>query len=62
MDYKALAQGIIRVLEKAELRDKLARNGIKTAQAYSWRNTALKHEEFYKKALESVIYSNGQQL
>jgi len=32
MDYKGLAQQIIRVLEKTELRDKLIRNGIKTAQ------------------------------
>ncbi len=54
MDYKALAQQIIRVLEKTELRDKLAKNGIKTAQAYSWRNTALRHEEFYSSFLERV--------
>jgi glycosyltransferase-like protein len=47
-DYKALARGIIRVLEKTELRDKLVRNGIKTAEAYRWRNTALRHEEFYR--------------
>src|SRR4030066_606092 len=38
MDYESLARQIIRVLEKTELRDKLARNGIKTAHAYSWRN------------------------
>ena len=54
MDYKGLAQQIIRVLEKTELRDKLAKNGIKTAQAYSWRNTALKHEEFYGGILEGL--------
>src|SRR3972149_5767487 len=54
MDYQALARGIIRGLEKTELRDKLAKNGIKTAQAYSWRNTALKHEEFYGGILEGL--------
>src|SRR3990172_9309528 len=54
MDYEALAQQIIRVLEKTELRDKLTRNGIKTAQAYSWQNTALRHEEFYGRVLEGV--------
>jgi len=55
MDYKGLAQQIIRVLEKTELQDRLIINGIKTAQAYSWRNTALRHEEFYGRVLEGVI-------
>ncbi|MGH7801142.1 MAG: MSMEG_0565 family glycosyltransferase [Thermodesulfobacteriota bacterium] len=54
MDYKALAQQIIRVLEKTELRYKLIGNGIKTAQVYSWRNTALRHSEFYNRILEGV--------
>jgi len=55
MDYKGLAQQIIRVLEKTELQDRLIINGIKTAQAYSWRNTTLRHEEFYGRVLEGVI-------
>ena len=55
MDYKGLAQQIIRVLEKTELQDRLIINGIKTAQAYSWRNTMLRHEEFYGRVLEGVI-------
>ena len=54
MDYEALAQKIIRVLEENELQDKLIRNGMKTAQVYSWRNTALRHEEFYERVLEGV--------
>lgn len=54
MDYKSLAQHIIKVIENNELRDRLTRNGIKTAQAYSWRNTALRHLEFYSRILESV--------
>ena len=54
MDYKSLSQQIIRVLEEGELRDKLIWNGIKTAQVYSWRNTALRHEEFYSSFLERV--------
>jgi hypothetical protein len=29
-------------------------NGRKTAEAYSWGNTALKHEEFYKGILGSI--------
>jgi glycosyltransferase-like protein len=54
MDYKALAQQVIEVLEGAELRDKLISNAKKTAQAYSWRNTALRHEELYRRILEGV--------
>jgi glycosyltransferase involved in cell wall biosynthesis len=54
MDYEALAQQIIRVLEENELQDKLIRNGMKTAQVYSWRNTAIRHEEFYERVLEGV--------
>src|SRR3972149_9452517 len=55
MDYEALAQQIIRVLDKSDFRDRLIINGIKTAQAYSWRNTTLRHEEFYGRVLEGVI-------
>jgi len=55
MDYEALAQKIIRVLEKTELQDRLIINGIKTAQAYNWRNTTLRHEEFYGRVLKGVI-------
>jgi len=54
MDYEALAQQIIRVLDKSDFRDRLIINGIKTAQAYSWQNTALRHSEFYSRILERV--------
>jgi glycosyltransferase involved in cell wall biosynthesis len=54
MDYEALGQQIIRVLEEGELRDRLTRNGRETAEIYSWRNTALRHEGFYRGVLESV--------
>ncbi|HWP93117.1 MAG TPA: MSMEG_0565 family glycosyltransferase [Thermodesulfobacteriota bacterium] len=54
MDYEALAHGIIRAMENPELRDRLIKNGRKTAESYSWRTTALKHEEFYEGILESV--------
>ncbi|MCI0453735.1 MAG: MSMEG_0565 family glycosyltransferase [Candidatus Dadabacteria bacterium] len=54
IDYESLAQKIIGILENAELRDKLLRNATKTAQAYSWRNTALRHEEFYGGILGGV--------
>ncbi len=53
MDYEALAHGIVGAIENPEFRDKLIRNGRKTAEAYSWRNTALRHEEFYGRILES---------
>jgi glycosyltransferase involved in cell wall biosynthesis len=45
LNYEMLVERIIRVLLDAELRDKLVKNGRKTAEAYSRRNTAL--EEFY---------------
>jgi len=54
MDYEALAQGIIELTENAELRDKLITNGRKTAEAYSWKNTARKHEEFYRGVLRNA--------
>lgn len=54
MDYESLAQRIIKVLEEPLLRDKLIRNGRETAQSYSWRNTALRHAEFYSGILEGV--------
>jgi glycosyltransferase-like protein len=54
MDYEILSRQIIRVLEKPKLRDILTRNGRKTAQAYSWRNTALRHSEFYNGILKGV--------
>ena len=54
MDYETLSRKIIRVLEETDLRNKLIRNGRKTSEAYSWRNTALRHSEFYSGVLESV--------
>ncbi len=54
MDYEALARQIIKLLEEPELRNILIKNGRKTAKAFSWRNTALKHEEFYRGVLERV--------
>jgi glycosyltransferase-like protein len=52
MDHEALAQEIIDVLENEDLREKLATNGLKTAQSYSWRKTALRHLELYESILE----------
>jgi glycosyltransferase involved in cell wall biosynthesis len=49
-----LVERIIRILLDFELRDRLIMNGRKTAEAYSWGNTALKHEEFYKGILGSI--------
>lgn len=51
MDHEALAQEIISVLENKDLRETLARNGLRTAKLYSWRNTALRHSEFYREML-----------
>ena len=54
LNYEKLVEQIIRVLVDAELRDKLIENGRKTAEAYSWGNTALQHEEFYRRVLKSA--------
>jgi len=54
LNYEKLVEQIIRVLLDAELRDRLIMNGRKTAEAYSWGNTALRHVEFYSGILESV--------
>lgn len=54
MDYKAVAQKIIRVLEEKGIRDKVIKNGRGTAQGYSWQNTAMRHGEFYRKTLDAV--------
>jgi len=54
MDYETLSRKIIRVLEETDLRNKLIRNGRKTSEAYSWRNTALRHSEVYRSFLERV--------
>ena len=46
LNYDKLVERIIRVLVDAEFRDKLIKNERKTTEAYSWGNTALRHEEF----------------
>ncbi len=48
-DHESLARATISVLENEAIREKLTIKGLKTAEAYSWRNTALMHSEFYKK-------------
>jgi glycosyltransferase involved in cell wall biosynthesis len=52
LNNEMLVEQMIGVLLDAELRDKLIKNGGKTAEAYSWGNTALKHEGFYNRVLE----------
>lgn len=54
LNYEKLVEHIIRVLLDVELRDKLLKNGRKTADAYSWGNTALSQEEFYSGLLGGV--------
>jgi glycosyltransferase involved in cell wall biosynthesis len=55
LNYEKLVEKIVRVLLDAELRDELIMNGRKTAEAYNWGNTALRHEEFYRGVLKSSI-------
>jgi glycosyltransferase-like protein len=51
-DHGALARKIIDVLENEDFREKLATNGLKTANSYTWRNTALMHSELYNRILQ----------
>lgn len=50
-DYKALAHGVISVIEGRELAPRLIKNGENTARAYSWENAALRHAEYYRRIL-----------
>jgi len=54
MDYKALAENIVRVIEETDLRQQITGGGFKTANKYSWRNSALRHIEIYEGILEKM--------
>ncbi len=44
---KALAQGILRLLEDGGLRERLVRNGLATARGFPWERTAREVDEVY---------------
>lgn len=51
MDCGALANGIIRILEYGELREKLIAGGTDTAGQYGWDGVALEHLNIYRDIL-----------
>lgn len=51
MDYEALADGIIRILEYGELREELIAGGTDTAVQYGWDSVALEHLNIYRDIL-----------
>ncbi len=51
MDYKTLANEVIRIIENKELRTRIINKGKETAQAYSWKSAALKHSRYYSDIL-----------
>jgi glycosyltransferase involved in cell wall biosynthesis len=50
-DPKALADAILRLLEEEDLREKLRKEGLKTAKQFTWNKTADKVERLFKDAL-----------
>lgn len=55
-DFKSLAYRLIEVLGDGELRQRLVRGGRKTAEMFSWENTALEHARFYSGILGELNY------
>ncbi|MCY3986803.1 MAG: MSMEG_0565 family glycosyltransferase [Candidatus Dadabacteria bacterium] len=55
MDYEAIANGIIEILEHAELRKKLIGGGTETARQYGWESVALEHLNIYSDILNRDV-------
>jgi glycosyltransferase involved in cell wall biosynthesis len=45
-DVKTLAQNVITLLESDQLREELAKGGIKTVQRYNWRECTSRLEQY----------------
>ena len=50
-DYKALARGVLEVLENPGHAERIVKNGDETARYYSWESAAKKHTELYESIL-----------
>lgn len=50
-DYKALARGVLEVLENPGHAERLVKNGDETARYYSWESAAEKHTALYESIL-----------
>ncbi len=60
MDCEALADGIIRILEHAELREKLVAGGTDTAGQYGWDGVALEHLNIYRDILNGSVLRTAE--
>ena len=54
----AIAEALIRLLEKPDLRSKLGENGYRTSLRYQWPTIAQKISNVYSHALQQIIPSN----
>ncbi len=50
-DYKALARGVLEVLENPGHAERIVKKGDETARYYSWESAAKKHTELYESIL-----------
>lgn len=55
LDYGALAEGIIKILENGALREKLRTAGADTAGQYGWDSVALEHLDIYRDILNKDV-------
>ena len=62
MDWEALADGIIRVLEYEELREELTAGGADTAGQYGWDSVALEHLEIYRDILNTDVSRTAEKM
>lgn len=62
MDCVALENGIIRILECGELREKLIAGGTDTARQYGWDSVALEHLNIYRDILNTDVLRTAKQM
>ena len=60
MDCEAPANGIIRILEYGELREKLIAGGTDTAGQYGWDSVALEHLNIYRDVLNRSVLRTAE--
>lgn len=51
-DYRDIAQGIERILNERDLKEKLREKGLKRASFFSWRKNAIQTVKVYKEVIK----------
>ena len=62
MDWGALANGIIKILECGELREELIAGGKDTAGQYGWDSVALEHLNIYRDILNTDVSRTAEKM